>query len=212
VDNLEVGLKTQLFDRQLTLNAALYHMIWNDVQVQRIDSSGAFGYVDNAGKAKLYGVEFEGSFRPRSLARFSADFSLRLSSQKLSVNNPNAETDPTLGRKGDDIPNAIPLQASLGVQQGFDLVGREAYARFDVTYTGKTHSAFNSFDPDYFAYGDYVMVNGRVGIEDDNWNAALYVSNLFNVREVQSYTASYAEPWAFFSQPREIGVRLGFRF
>src|SRR5882724_6488664 len=51
VTNYEIGLKTELADRQLTLDAAVYHMNWRDIQVADHDSTGAYTYTTNGSQA-----------------------------------------------------------------------------------------------------------------------------------------------------------------
>lgn len=57
----EVGVKSELFDRRLRLNAAVYHAVHKDVQVGQFlaGSGGSLGVTVNAGKAAYTGVEAE---------------------------------------------------------------------------------------------------------------------------------------------------------
>ena len=57
----ELGMKTELFDRRLRLNGALFHAAHKDVQVGQFlaGSGGSLGTTVNAGKADYWGVEVE---------------------------------------------------------------------------------------------------------------------------------------------------------
>ncbi|MEW5686572.1 MAG: TonB-dependent receptor [Pseudomonadota bacterium] len=60
VESIEAGLKTELFERRLRLNGAIFHSTYKDMQVgsQGLTSSGVYeSIVTNAGKAKFDGVE-----------------------------------------------------------------------------------------------------------------------------------------------------------
>lgn len=63
----EVGLKTQWFDRRLTVNVAAFYNDYKDLQVQRIVESstgGATGVITNAANSTIKGVEVEMQARP----------------------------------------------------------------------------------------------------------------------------------------------------
>ena len=56
--NYELGLKTSLLDRRLTLNGAIYQIDWSDIQVSQFANSASglrFTYRGNGGKAKVQG-------------------------------------------------------------------------------------------------------------------------------------------------------------
>jgi iron complex outermembrane receptor protein len=65
----EIGLKTRLADRQIYANIAGYYYIYSDLQVGAgiTPTGGVPVFITlNAGKAKVYGVDFDWSYRPRS--------------------------------------------------------------------------------------------------------------------------------------------------
>ena len=55
--NYEVGLKSQLFENRLRLNAAAFYMDYKDLQIQSFQN-GVLRF-DNAGRAKIHGLEIE---------------------------------------------------------------------------------------------------------------------------------------------------------
>jgi iron complex outermembrane receptor protein len=66
----EVGLKTRLLDHQLALNVAGYLYDYNGLQVGAIGppvNGLAYTTTLNAGAARTYGVDFDGSYRPMSI-------------------------------------------------------------------------------------------------------------------------------------------------
>lgn len=216
VKNYEIGAKTEFFDRQLVLNVAGYFMQWKGIQVAMRDETAAFEFISNAGEAELYGFEIEGNLRPQAIPGFSADFSFRWSEQELTEDNPNAVLgDPFAGRSGERIPNTFPIQASLGVEQRFPIGNFGGYLRADVSYTGKARTEFNPQDPRARRWGDFFLTNVKVGIEDEAWGASLYARNLFNVREPLSWDVQVRPgipDLVQTTQPREVGIQLGYRF
>ncbi|WP_165611350.1 TonB-dependent receptor [Sphingomonas jatrophae] len=57
----EAGFKSDLFDRHLRLNANVYQIDYDDLQVNQYNSTTLTNFVVNAGKAKYRGFEVEGT-------------------------------------------------------------------------------------------------------------------------------------------------------
>ncbi len=57
--NYEFGVKTQLGANRTILNASVFFMEWENLQVAGRDITGAFGFIGNAGKAEVQGIEVE---------------------------------------------------------------------------------------------------------------------------------------------------------
>ncbi len=55
----ETGVKSQSLDHRLTLNASAFYYDFKDLQVS---TSGVIPVIDNAAKAKVYGLDFDGLF------------------------------------------------------------------------------------------------------------------------------------------------------
>lgn len=55
--NKEIGIRSQFFNRTLTVNAAVYHIDWEDVQVAGITENGAVGIISNGAEAVSQGIE-----------------------------------------------------------------------------------------------------------------------------------------------------------
>jgi iron complex outermembrane receptor protein len=216
VKNYELGWKSKLFDRQFTLNGAVYYMSWNDIQVLQTDSTGAFGFTINGGKASLKGVELEGRLTPRAIPGFAANFSVRYSDQKLTQDQPlfpGAAPNPFAGRDGDRIPYTSKVAANLGIEQGFKLASLNGFARVDVAYIGKSYTTFRAADPLYRTMGDYALVDFRTGLSRSTWDASIYVKNILNKRGINEWTVEAGlTDRVRTTDPREAGVELTFRF
>ena len=213
VTNYELGLKTELADRQLTLDAAVYHMTWHGIQVQDHDSTGAYTYTTNGSKADFNGVEADIRFSPKALPDFSAGVTARYSKQALSEDNP--PVTPYAGTKDEAIPYSNKVGASAWAEQHFTLWGLSSYAHIDAAYTGRGYTAFDTKDPTYRPIGDYTIVNGRIGVKESRWSTALYVKNMANTRgyttwRVQS-TAGIPDE-VIITPPREVGIDVDYNF
>jgi outer membrane receptor protein involved in Fe transport len=218
VKNYELGWKATVLDRQLLINGALYYMKWDDIQVAQRDPTGAFVYTSNAGKADLKGIEIEGRVRPNAMPGFTVNFAARRSDQKLSEDNPlivGPPANPLAGREGERIPNTSKWSGNLGVEQTFTVFGLDAFARADASYTGKAYTTFSPLDPTRRAFGDYALVDARTGVQTDTWEASIYVRNLFNKRGLTNWNVQSRPGLPDLvrtTEPRELGVQLGYRF
>jgi iron complex outermembrane recepter protein len=77
VTEYEAGVKTELFDRRLRLNAAIYYDELSDVQRSVLVAAGnlPITIVTNAASATLYGGEIEGTFRATDHLTLQAGYS-----------------------------------------------------------------------------------------------------------------------------------------
>jgi len=213
VTNYEIGLKTELADRQLTLDGAVYHMTWRDIQVADHDSTGAYTYTTNGSQAGFNGVEADLKISPNAAPDFSAGLTARYSKQTLSDNNP--PVTHFAGTKGEAIPYSNKVGASAWVEQHFTVWGLSSFAHMDAAYTGRGYTAFDTKDPTYRPIGNYTILNGRLGAKGSRWDAALYVKNMANTRgyttwRVQS-TAGIPDE-VIITPPREVGIDVGYNF
>ena len=71
VDGGEIGLKSTLMDRQLTLNLTGYWYEYKDLQVSAFDTNVRSFVTLNAAKARVRGIELESRFSPRSIPGLS---------------------------------------------------------------------------------------------------------------------------------------------
>jgi iron complex outermembrane receptor protein len=102
-----------------------------------------------------------------------------------------------------------------GVYQNFD-----GYVRGDVLYTGKSWES----DMNYARVNGYTKVNLRAGVANKGVTVELFAKNLFNNKDwLYAYRGAnlQLQPLTSFSQqgvyvqpgdPREVGVRLAYRF
>ncbi|GAB3292165.1 TonB-dependent receptor [Parahaliea aestuarii] len=216
VDNYEFGWKSDWLDGQLRLNGALYTMQWTDIQVSLLDATQAFEYITNAGKADLMGVELESVIRPAALPGLTIRFNANYSEQELAENTPAYDAgDITAGRDGDRLPDTFPFSAGLIVEQQFELGGYNAYASLDASYVGTALTTFSKRSTDAREYGDYILGGARLGVSLNNWEAALYVTNIADVREPVNWEVEAREgipDRIFTTQPRTVGINLVYTF
>lgn len=216
VKNYELGWKSQFADRQITFNGAVYYMKWTGIQVGVLDINRAFEYTDNVGKADLYGIELETTYRPKAMPGFSATVNMSYSEQQLTENSQAFnDGDVTGGADGDNLPYTFPFSASLILEQRFQVADYDAFATFNMTYQDTALTEFSTRNTAARTFGDYVIAGARVGLEGDGWTASLYATNLFDKRTAVNWTVE-ANPGIpdriLTTQPRTVGISVGMDF
>lgn len=218
--NYEIGLKTDLFDQRLRLNAAVFWMDWTDMQVayqeNLINEDGdfvLFGGINNADEATSKGAEVTAT----ALLSDSLTLNLGVGYLKAEFDRFTALID---GQNhvldGDTIPNSPEWTMSADLEYGFNYSADwEGYARLEWVYR-------DGIKPDTFALiysgfpwdvPSYDYFNLRIGAEHESFRIVGYVENLFDSKY---YTNAYQKAFAngIFLEPsfRTYGVRMTYLF
>jgi iron complex outermembrane recepter protein len=227
LDASELGFKSELFDRRVRLNGAVFYYDFKNAQFQQFN--GPTVVVINAPGARVWGAELEGQ------AAVSDDFVLRFSGGYLNskytdfsnAQSPvlNTNTNPLLGPVGGYQVGFAPFDAT-----GNDMVRVPKWtANIGANYNLETEVGAFNFDVNYaysssFAWdADNKLREPSYGVLDaqikytlpgDRYSIRLYGKNLtkerYYVAQVQSDSArgSSAMPGA----PRTYGVDLLVKF
>ncbi|GEQ98310.1 hypothetical protein JCM17844_19470 [Iodidimonas gelatinilytica] len=112
--NYEIGWKGGFFDNRLVVNAAAFVILWDNIQVEGLDPSGAFPIITNAGEAEIDGIEFDVTIRP--IAGLDLSFGGSWQDARITESQPLSDPlspsfDPNAGLKGDQLPNVPDFQA-----------------------------------------------------------------------------------------------------
>ncbi|WP_321413815.1 TonB-dependent receptor [uncultured Desulfobacter sp.] len=188
----EIGVKSQLLENRLIVNGALFYMDIDDMQVTESLGDGR-NYITNAGTAVSYGAELEVQ------AKITPQFTMT-----ASAGYTNVEFDEYQDAAGDyrdnKAPNVPEYTFAIGGQYR---PGNGFYAGVDLVGVGKTYlERTNTYKRDA-----YQLINAKVGYEAENWDIYLYGKNIFD----EDYSKEDAD-FKYYSDPREIGVKLTRRF
>lgn len=173
--NYELGVKSYWLDRRVNLNAALYYIDWQDLQLGLSRSGVAF--TGNAGAARSYGVEIETAVRLAE--RWTLGSSLFGGQAEVT------ESVPTLTRpggmlgviSGERLP-ATPEFTSTTFVEFQPTTGRYATTlRAEHAYVGASYVDFSSRGA---KLGDYHLVNLRATLRLSAVDLVLYVDNALN--------------------------------
>jgi iron complex outermembrane recepter protein len=218
--NYEIGVKSQWFDRKLTVNFDVYQIDWSDIQISgqtNAQSTGStFSFISNAGAARVRGVELEASVRP--VAGLSLRGSLTYADAVLTEDQVTDQINAP-GRKGDPITGVPKWTWQLGAEYVAPVSDDiDALARVDASHTGDTWTSFDRTDAYRYLLPSYTEVSARIGIEnvDGDWGAYIFANNIFNELGLSSkglgtlFGAGSVRSMGLI--PRTIGVELRKRF
>ncbi|WP_333606001.1 TonB-dependent receptor [Novosphingobium sp.] len=228
VNHFEVGLKTQLWDRKVTFNLAGF---WDEIKnYQATVNANAVnvirGYLANAQKVRVRGIEFDSSFRPSD--RFNAYVNGAYTDAKY-VKFTNAPCPPELaggtalpvvngvivgtparaGTPGNSLPfcnisgQVMPgiskWSFSFGAEYNVPVSGGEIYLGYDGSYRSRFSS--NPSPSAYMYIDDYSLHNFRLGFRKDRFNVFGWVRNAFNQHYFELLSAQSGSSGLIVGQP-----------
>ncbi len=190
VTTLEVGQKSQLFDRRQTANLAVYATEITDFQATVVDSGpGSLrGYLANIEEVQVRGVELDLSYRPTDNVSGYATLAYTDGEYASFENGPCpleriGSSTAACDLSGVELPGVSPWAASaggevrrptfLGALEGDAFIGADASYR-SAYFSDASASRFTRID-------DYTIVNLRAGFRAaDGWEVFAFAKNAFD--------------------------------
>jgi iron complex outermembrane recepter protein len=213
--NYEVGLKSTWFDRRLIANVALYRIDWSNIQVQGRDPTNSFGFIGNAGAARIQGMEFELQGHPTRALEVSGGFNW-LPERKLTEDQISTDIAAP-GKAGDKIPRIPGFTANASAQYTVAIPGGgwDGFLRGDYSWKGKSATDFRPGTSSYRIQHGFSLVNMRLGAENkaSGFTATVYVDNVFDkAGDVYLSATPFTPTTKITNTPRTIGVELSKTF
>jgi iron complex outermembrane receptor protein len=243
VDHFELGLKTQFLDRRATLNLSAY---WTEIgDYQATVTNGQLGvlrgYLANADKVRVRGIEGDFGFRPSDRLSVFANGAftdheyvkftdapcppeLAGGTAATAANPASAPGTPggfspaNCNISGQWLPGISKWSFSYGGEYNLPatVLGQEGQVYFGAD--GNYRSKFSS-NPSRSAYTDvkgYAITNARIGFRnDDGLNLFGWVRNLFDTNYYELLATQSGNTGLIVGQPgdpRTYGVTLSKRF
>lgn len=217
VDSFEVGAKTAIGGRMLTLDGALFYYKYNNFQTTEQD--GVLFVTTNAGEAESYGFEGQFVYRPVEWARLFGTY---------AYNHSRFETGL---REGNRFRLSPDHSASLGARLSFPAGGGAVEFTPTVTYQSRIffdddndrpelQQAPQALIPDLIqdeVQDGYLLVNARLGYSfaEGAFRLEGFVNNLFDERYIKdagNTGDALGLPTFIAGEPRFYGVQLSARF
>lgn len=215
--NFEIGFKGETADRTASLDVAIYHINWSNIQL--LTSINNFGLNINGGDAKVDGVELTATLRP---ARgFNISVNGAYTNARLADDLP-----PIAGQvpafDGDRLPWTPKFSAAANLDYNWSLGGdAEAFIGGSLRHVS---SQVADYDPDFFdANGHhrkapaYEVIDVRGGVDFGRFTVEAYAKNLFDAEGRTSTTGTEANGLPIYPngaigtgviRPRTVGISL----
>ena len=223
----EAGVKSSLFDRRLTLNAAGFYIDYTNrlFEVGKVSTGGIFTYTTNVGSSRNYGFELEAA------AHLPADLTVTagvgvteaiFGSAVFTDGNGNP-----VNALGKTAPNTPAYQATLAVDWRHNLSNDLVLGtRVDSRFVGRSYwdaAGCSALSPGCPYQGHqydqtaYQVVNAGVSLDvGKHWSAGAHLMNVFDVRYNTFYVngPEIGAPYniAGINRPRQWLVNLNARF
>ena len=202
ITNYEFGWKTILKDGQLRFNGSVFMVDVSGLQTTIFDPSIVnLFFSDNAADAEIKGVE--------------GDFTYYTNKEGLTVAGAFSVLDTKITKKlvptndvivGTDLAFAPKFQGNLRVKQERPLTnGMMSHILVQFTFSDKSYS--DVMEVNKAQQDSYSVLDLRVGISNDDWNAELYIDNVTDKRAAISNTFVFDRQRISYIRPMTIGIR-----
>lgn len=182
--NYEIGGEAALFDRTLTLRAAVFRAVWRRVQTDQFRPSG-LPVTLNIGDGLNTGVEMEAAWRP------DAHWRLRVNAL---VDEPQLTRSSNVfpARVDIGLPGVAKWTGSIDVTYGFDmLTGLRGEVSAQAAYVGRSFLTFDGGTAS--AMGNYAQGRIAASVRGADWLAQAYVDN---VTDETGNTFAFGNPFS----------------
>jgi len=223
VKHFEAGVKTEPFPG-VTANFSVFNTGIEDFQTQVVNASVGVlrGYLANAEKVRVRGVEFDGS------ARFGPHVSVYASGaftdgKYVTFTDAPPPLEETGGPQVKDVSGSnLPGISGQAISFGGEYVAHgsvmsrpgEFFGAFDASYRSSFSSSASAST--YLIVDGYSLVNVRAGFRaTEGWTLSVWARNLFNKDYVDLLSAAPGNTGLYVSQPgdpRTFGVTLRLTF
>ncbi len=230
VDSYEIGLKSQLLDRRVTLNLAAYQTDVHDYQttiVQQVVGTNRYlNYIANIPQVRSRGFEGDLAVRPAVWLSLTGSIAYTDATYRDYPNGPTPveALNPTAANPGGSPVRNFTGQRLAGVPKwaasvGGDVThavggGAEAYLHGDWSYRSSYYTVASNSR--YGLVPGYGLVNARAGIRlgaDGRYDWSIWARNLFDKDYFQTLNVqNYGLVTAILGDPGTYGATLKVRF
>lgn len=232
----EVGLKSELLDRRLMINAAGFIYDYKDKQVQGTifdNVWGALPQLRNIPKSRVKGAEIEVNAAPVPGLTLTASATY-LDSEITKISPTEFTVIGQLDMKGQRIPLTPKFSYAFGGEYKFDAGPVSPFIGANWRWVGKTDATLggsiiaiaplpaqfpqNRFLPGSanapFVIGSYGLLSGRVGVSgpDDRWSVAVWCENCTNKYYWLNVTIAQDNISRVVGRPASYGVTVSTKF
>ena len=209
VTNIELGLKGQFWDGQMQVNASVYRYEFDGMQSGYY--VGSRYSVANIGDAEGSGVELD----LRVLPTDNLDIYLGLAWADTELTNPDAGFCEPADCQGAQIPGTVDFSGALVATYTVPMDNGDLAITLETFHQDEA-PGFGIFDKDPLMADGFTTTNLRVGYDSaQDWSMTLWLNNItdeFYYKGVAGSDANIGAHYFGFSEPRRVGVDIGWKF
>jgi outer membrane receptor protein involved in Fe transport len=225
ITSYEVGFKTELADRRVRLNGAVFYYTVEDPQFTAVGGAANLVQLINANKGEAYGFELDSAFQitPSFLVTLGVAYNnteIQDNGLAVGICAQCTVTDPTIliggSRRalidGNPFPNAPEWSGDFTARYGIPMGDSGEFFIFtDWTYLGETN--FLLYSSEEFNAGSRFEGGLRIGYAGNNgeWEVAAFARNITDEDNVQG-VIDFNNNTAFVNDPRVIGVSFNVNY
>jgi iron complex outermembrane recepter protein len=204
--NYEVGAKMQTPGHRLSVNASLFHIDWDGIQLTTpLSGACGFAFTANVGTARSRGAEVDLQARP------VPGLTLGLSGSYVDAELTATVPGLSFARPGARLPAVPRYNASASARYEHQLLSNATAFLFgSVRHVGSSYVNFLERPVDFI--DAYTLVDARAGIELERVDVTLSVYNVFNELPVFFRENVRGEVLADIGRPRTVALGVNYRF
>ncbi|MBN1239200.1 MAG: TonB-dependent receptor [Gammaproteobacteria bacterium] len=225
--NREIGIRSDLADGRVRLNATYFDTIWDDIQASGVVRDPNTGIdlpglvTRNVGEAGAKGLEVELTYLPTDNLQFNLNLGLLDTEYKdIALGTEGLVAGETEFSQAPETTYNVGVQYSANLASGGLLTTRVDYSYSDQYWRSPNPTLRTAWYPGvpegFDETGDFGLVNARIAYApaDDNWEFAVFGTNLTNEWVLNSgfFHGIWGIDFATVSRPREAGATFTFRF
>ena len=201
----EIGLKSELMDRRMRVNGAIFMMDYSDLQVEFTNDQCLCNIVSNASDAKITGMELEVDYAATDglLLWFRGSF--------LDTEYENYVIS-TGDFSGNQLQRTPDNQVNVGLEYTAEMGDWGRALKFRLAYTWQDEMPWAHTNVSWEdAYG---FLDGRIGLspEGQNWTVALWGRNITDEEARANVIEFLGGDVSLYNPPRTYGVEFAYRF
>jgi iron complex outermembrane recepter protein len=210
IDTIEVGMRSDWFNRRLRANVGIFYSEWDDMQVPqsvfRGDPPVASSTILNAASATSQGVELELEALPLEDLTISASIGYLDAKYEEFV-------DAGVDYSGRPTPYAPEWTASLTASYDLDIGAGTLTPSVQYSFNDERWAAFTQFPAEHLDSYNLVNANLMFAPANSSWKVALWATNLTDEEYLSSsLTVPPLFSFASFGAPRQYGIDVTFDF
>lgn len=211
-NNYEIGYKSYLLNKKLSIGASAFLIQWKDLQFYNLIAPFTYAR-ENVGNAQSAGIEIEVSALPVKGLQLDGSFGFNPTEYKgfdLKRVNFGTGVESTTAIGGNKLSNAPTHTLFLGAQYEYSINQKlKAIVRGEIRNLGKQYTDIQN----KIEQPSYTLLNSRIGLTYGKYSLFIWGQNITNERYL-----AYGNPDSSFgrqsrmAQPRTFGLTLSAKF